>query len=672
MRLFRFLRRDVEPRLPGRDERGQAIVLFAFVLLGIVAMAGLLIDGGMAWSNRRQAQAAADTAALAAAKAIVNGEDMDFAARLIAELNGFLTAIDCNGNPLSNGGVVVNHPPTSGPNAGDLKYVEVIVTRAMHTTLSGAVGVTCFMVSARAVAQATVSGVAQCSFCSLNASSNNHTLVLKNGATLRVDGDIIVNSSNGGYTPGMCGKLQLWFVCGDGFDIFGAGGYISAQRIAVHGGWETHDLNIAHADGLTPGCVDTYNPPAQNASSNVCIHMPLIADPFNDPVYPGNMIDDPPIPNVPTPGGGGCPSYALPVPGSLGNPVTLRITAGAATICPGLYDGGIFISGSADVTMIGGVYYIGGGGFTVTGASNVDGSAGVMIYNGTGGSGGSSSTDPALIDILPASNPNLIDPVLAHLGSNINDGLASSADPSSIGQGVTFYFTICGTSNCAGATPPTGVMTFFDGFTPICQDVPVENAGGTKVTAHCSTSFGNWGTRSISAIYCPPSWTPCDANLNNNGHTFDPADIYNTIGSELTQTINAGVNEPLAPIAITTNGTVVLWGQTSGAYSGMTIFQSRASSATITLSPGGSIGGCNGSWMNIGVPDGDPPPACGAIGGLRGTIYAGNQNALVYVTASGLANLQVIAGKIRIDSGANARFAFTPQFFANGNIRLIE
>jgi hypothetical protein len=76
--------------------------------------------------------------------------------------------------------------------------------------------------------------------------------------------------------------------------------------------------------------------------------------------------------------------------------------------------------------------------------------------------------------------------------------------------------------------------------------------------------------------------------------------------------------------------------------------------------------------MTIGVPDGDPPPACGAIGGLRGTIYAGNQNALVYITASGLANLQVIAGEIRIDSGANARFAYTPQFFANGSIRLIE
>ena len=57
---------------------------------------------------------------------------------------------------------------------------------------------------------------------------------------------------------------------------------------------------------------------------------------------------------------------------------------------------------------------------------------------------------------------------------------------------------------------------------------------------------------------------------------------------------------------------------------------------------------------------------------MRGTIYAPNEGALVYITASGLANLQVLSGKIQIDSDANARFAFTPQYFANGNVRLVE
>jgi len=58
-------------RPPGQD--GQTIVLFALSLLAIVAMAGLLIDGGMAWANQRQAQAAADTAALAGGEAASYG-----------------------------------------------------------------------------------------------------------------------------------------------------------------------------------------------------------------------------------------------------------------------------------------------------------------------------------------------------------------------------------------------------------------------------------------------------------------------------------------------------------------------------------------------------------------------------------------------------------------------
>ena len=88
--------------------------------------------------------------------------------------------------------------------AGDNGYVEVITRRAMQTSLSGAIGFGCWMVGARAVASVATNSVAQCSFCSLNRTSNNHTLILKNGATLRVDGDIYVNSSNGGTNPSDC------------------------------------------------------------------------------------------------------------------------------------------------------------------------------------------------------------------------------------------------------------------------------------------------------------------------------------------------------------------------------------------------------------------------------------------------------------------------------------
>ena len=64
-----MIRRDTERE----GQRGQALVLFAILLVVILGGAGLLVDGGMAWANRRQAQAAADLAVLAAAKAIAEG-----------------------------------------------------------------------------------------------------------------------------------------------------------------------------------------------------------------------------------------------------------------------------------------------------------------------------------------------------------------------------------------------------------------------------------------------------------------------------------------------------------------------------------------------------------------------------------------------------------------------
>ena len=67
------------------------VVIFALVLVVIVGMAGLLIDGGMASVTRRQAQSAADTAALAAAKAISSGLSGPTAAQAIAAANGFPT-----------------------------------------------------------------------------------------------------------------------------------------------------------------------------------------------------------------------------------------------------------------------------------------------------------------------------------------------------------------------------------------------------------------------------------------------------------------------------------------------------------------------------------------------------------------------------------------------------
>ncbi len=49
------------------SERGQALILITFAAIGLFAVAGLAIDGTAKYSDRRHAQNAADTAALAGA-----------------------------------------------------------------------------------------------------------------------------------------------------------------------------------------------------------------------------------------------------------------------------------------------------------------------------------------------------------------------------------------------------------------------------------------------------------------------------------------------------------------------------------------------------------------------------------------------------------------------------
>jgi Flp pilus assembly protein TadG len=73
-------------------EGGQIIVLFALAMIAIIAMVGLVLDGGSAFSQRRSEQASADLAALAAANAMLLKGDEDEAtalARAVAAENGW-------------------------------------------------------------------------------------------------------------------------------------------------------------------------------------------------------------------------------------------------------------------------------------------------------------------------------------------------------------------------------------------------------------------------------------------------------------------------------------------------------------------------------------------------------------------------------------------------------
>src|SRR5829696_3991576 len=90
---------------PKSQEKGQVLILIALAAIGLVGFTALAIDGSRVFSDRRHAQNAADTAALAAALAKIrtpnyppNAPDAPNLAAIAAgeeraESNGYITDI---------------------------------------------------------------------------------------------------------------------------------------------------------------------------------------------------------------------------------------------------------------------------------------------------------------------------------------------------------------------------------------------------------------------------------------------------------------------------------------------------------------------------------------------------------------------------------------------------
>ncbi|MDX1600177.1 MAG: pilus assembly protein TadG-related protein [Anaerolineales bacterium] len=112
-----------------RSESGQSLVLIALSAVLLLGMSGLAIDGGILFSDRRHAQNAADSAAMAGAFAILQGNDPVAAAYARAADNDF----DDNG---TTNWVTVEYPPSSGPYAGDYNHIYVEIDSKVDAVFS--------------------------------------------------------------------------------------------------------------------------------------------------------------------------------------------------------------------------------------------------------------------------------------------------------------------------------------------------------------------------------------------------------------------------------------------------------------------------------------------------------------------------------------------------------
>ena len=99
-----------------REERGQVLVLFAVVLVGLLGMAAMVLDVGVWYQKKRQLQATADAAALAGAQGLPSSPTT--AIQLALQYGGE------NGGGVSAGGVSIS----SGLSADDTIGVQAQTT----------------------------------------------------------------------------------------------------------------------------------------------------------------------------------------------------------------------------------------------------------------------------------------------------------------------------------------------------------------------------------------------------------------------------------------------------------------------------------------------------------------------------------------------------------------
>jgi hypothetical protein len=295
----------------------------ALSMVILCGFTGLGIDMGYLRYMKRQMQAAADSAALAGAAEVGYG-DVTSAADADAANNGFT-------NGVNGAAITVYNPPTSGPNQGNTKYVEVLLSQQQPTFFMKLLGVNSKMVSTRSVAYSGISGA--CIY-SLDPSETS-AFVVNGNANLSTQCGILDNSND----P----KAAL---------VTNGGGCLSAKYIGVVGQFKT---NSSCPPSPTPvnGVAAFSDPLAYLAPPTVgsCDHTSTSLTGGTTTLYPGVYCSG------------------------------LSISGGSTdiTFSPGTYiinGGGISISGGANVHANGVTFYLTAPsvssfkGVSITGGSN--------------------------------------------------------------------------------------------------------------------------------------------------------------------------------------------------------------------------------------------------------------------------------------------------------------
>lgn len=347
--------------------RGQVLIIGAVAMVVLLGIAALVIDLGFSWMLRRQEQNAVDPAAVAAARYLPDGNWSEAyeAACFYVKQHGFFESDNDSCQAARDAGDMYVGIPRSGDYAGRSGFVEVWIN-ADHPVFFGRIlGQDEAWVSTSAVAANGGSGVGNPSANSLVAFDPESC-----GAG-QINGNGTVNITNlSGTGPG--GFVYVNSICGvdppsgsddDSCTNTGASGFV------MNGG--PSSLVTEHV--FVRGTCDTNPGPWTGETTEGA---PEITDPILG-------LEEPSLTGQPEWGRSSCPS-----PGQLLDPGPGCGFAGnsgyPATLDPGVYYGGIVISGQARIQFNPGIYYLAGGGLQYQGNA----SSSFDVIGGTGGDPG--------------------------------------------------------------------------------------------------------------------------------------------------------------------------------------------------------------------------------------------------------------------------------------------
>jgi hypothetical protein len=178
-------------------QRGQAIILIVFAIIGLVGITALAVDGGNAYLERRRVQNAVDATALGGALARIKGQGWINETYKIARNNGY-------NNDGETNAVQVFSPPATGAYTGDVEYIQVRITSRVPTYFASVVGIRQIAVAAEAIVRTKKSelkeildGNAVISLAPTSDCQDERSFWVHGESTLDITGGgIFVNSNN--------------------------------------------------------------------------------------------------------------------------------------------------------------------------------------------------------------------------------------------------------------------------------------------------------------------------------------------------------------------------------------------------------------------------------------------------------------------------------------------